>query len=105
MLLSYQADKFTLAAEHLTSDDKGTDGEGTGGFGILKLGKFSPFARIERFDPDTNKNNDEHTRIIGGLNYKMADRVVVAADYQATNYKNSATTDTKALYLHMRVRF
>lgn len=105
-LISYQADKFTVAGELLTSDDKGTKGSGFGGFGILKLNdKVSPFLRYETFDPDTGTSGDEHTRIIAGVSYKLAKKVVAAVNYQNIDYKLSTATDTSALYFHMRVKY
>jgi predicted porin len=107
-MVSYQGDKFTVAGQYLTSNDKGKTGAGFGGFGILKLtDKISPFFRYETFDPntDTDSKNDEHTRIIAGVSYKLAKKVVVAIDYQSEDYKSPDDTDKSALYLHMRVKY
>lgn len=105
-LVSYQADKFTVAGQYLTSDDKGKKGAGYGGFVICKhIDKISPFIRYETFDPDTDKDDDEHTRIIGGVSYKLAEKVVVALNYQGKDYKSKAKTDSSAVYLNMRVKY
>ncbi|MFQ5867966.1 MAG: hypothetical protein ACE5IT_08270 [bacterium] len=102
-MVSYQADRLTVAAEYLTSDDKGTKGAGGGGFGIFKAtDRISPFIRYEIFDP---KDDDEHTRIIVGVSYKLRKKVVAAIDYQSEDYKSSAMTDTAQLYLHMRINY
>ena len=104
-MLSYQADKFTVAGEVLTTDDNGKTGSGYGGFGLLKMDKFTPFVRYETFDPDTDTTDDEHTRILGGVSYRISKKVVAAIDYISKDYKDSAKIDASAVYFHMRVKY
>ncbi len=106
VLLSLQNACCTVAVEYLSSTDGGTDGSGFGGFGSVKIGdKRTLFARVENFDPDTDTDDDEHTRYILGVNQELADKVDLALDYQGVNYEASGSEDGSGVYLHMRVKY
>jgi hypothetical protein len=104
-LISYQADKFTVAAETLMSKDAAINGSGIGAFVLLKLGGVTPFIRYDSWDPDTATAQDDHTRIIGGISFKLDDKVSAAIDYQKTDNTNPATADDSKVYFHTRMKY
>lgn len=104
-LLSYQGDKLTLAGEYLTANDSGTHGAGYGGFLLVKLGKFTPFARYELYDPDDEEKDDNHSRMIVGVSHKYTDNIDVALDCQLVDFSASDITDTSIVYAHFRVKY
>lgn len=58
----------------------------TGYFATLwgKLGRVRPYARLERHDPDTDRDDDDATIVLGGVNVRIDDGFYLKAELDRT---------------------
>lgn len=99
-LASYEHRLFTVAAGYGIAGDDLVSGdevpvleEASGtlftGFGFVNLpAKLRVLGRFDSFDPNGDVDNDERTRIIGGLAYLFSNMVQVIGDWQHFGYAN-----------------
>jgi hypothetical protein len=80
---------LTLVGEYLASKDEDVDGAGFMGFAQFQaLPKLSLAARFDQWDPNTDKEKDSHQRIIGGVNYELADGLLCQLEYNRKEYED-----------------
>lgn len=99
-LASYEHPFFTVAAGYgVTGDDALSDDEvpaleeASGSllttFGYVNLpANLRVLGRFDSFDPNGDEDDDERTRVIGGLAYLFSDMVQVVGDWQHFGYAN-----------------
>lgn len=95
------------------STDSMVTAGGLSAFAWLDFGMFGVadglrlMARLDWLDPDTDLDQNSHTREIAGLGYRASKHVEVLADLELVQYDASAlaAADEKRIFLHTRVGF
>jgi len=88
-LLQVKYGPLTLIGEYLGTKDNETNGMGYMGFAEVAFNKkLSVLGRYDFFDGNTDQENDGHTRMIGGLNYKISGELLTQVNYQLTDYQD-----------------
>jgi hypothetical protein len=105
-MLSYKAERFTLAVEgSLTSDSATTSstsmfsGRLLSGFGVYNIPntKAGVVARVDFTDPDKDTVDDRQTRFIGGVSYQLHPNLRLLANVDHVDYQGTPTPAQKAL--------
>ena len=67
--------------------------------------KFSIIGRYDKFDPNTDKDDDENSRYIAGVAYHIdkQHKNMVLLDYDTVDYKQSGKSDDKRIQLTLQV--
>lgn len=61
--------------------------------------------RYERFDPETDTENDGSDRLIAGVSREFFEKVMLAATYETDMPEADGTDPTSGLFLHMQAGF
>ena len=69
--------------------------------------KFSIIGRYDRFDPNTDADNDDNSRYIIGAAYHLdkQHKNMIVLDYDTVNYEQSGKKDDKRVQLTLQVAF
>ncbi len=111
VLVAYKHDLGTADLEYIRGNNK--NGYSLGGVCALgNLINFMPglgvFARVDSYDPNTTKNNDQLDRSFYGVTYDVSKDVKLAMDMQNVTGGSAASTSagktTSTLYLHSMVQ-
>jgi hypothetical protein len=67
--------------------------------------KFAIIGRYDRFDPNTDADDDENSRYIVGLAYHLdkPHKNMIVLDYDTVNYENSSKDDDKRVQVTLQV--
>ena len=123
-MLSYRTEALALGAEYAVTRDSTaasaeTDGRVISLFGAYKVpdSKFGFIARVDRWDPDTDRNPatavlsaSEQTRLIGGVSYQMAKNVRLLFDADIASVQNGPASNAfeaanRTLFVHAEIKF
>ncbi len=97
-LLRVKYGPVTVFGEYLGTKDHETDGMGYSGFAEFELtNKVSVLGRYDYFDPDTDVDNNAHSRIIGGLNWKVSKHLLWQNNYQIKMYEDDSHDEDKIM--------
>lgn len=109
--VQFEHEYFTLTGQYYVgkgnqkgSDEKDKDGYSI--FGELKPNKrFSIFGRYDRFDPDSDTDDDENTRYIVGVAYHLdkQHKNMIVLDYDHVDYEQKNKSDDKRVQLTLQV--
>lgn len=111
--VSYEHRYATLTGTYF----KGTGSQGGGdendkdGYSIFAevkpIDKFSLIGRYDRFDPNTDADNDENNRYIAGVAYMLdkPHKNMILLDYETVTYEQDGKPDDKRLQLTLQVSF
>ncbi len=88
-LLQLKYGPATIVGEILLSKDHNTEGFGYSAFGELMLKTYlSLLARYDVWDKNKEQTNDAHNRIIAGINYAVANNLLIQTNYQIKGYED-----------------
>lgn len=112
-MVSFGYDFINVGGEFDVSKDVDVNGMGFSGFGEVKLGKFLPaplnnlgvIARLDSWDPNTDKEDDAHSIIIAGLTYNVTKNVRSVLDLQQTSYQATDKDSTSQIMAQFEVKF
>lgn len=97
-LLQIKYGPVTLIAEYLGTEDDEIKGMGYMGSGEIAINKyFSILGRYDYFDKDTDADDNAHTRVIGGLNWKISKTLLTQINYQTKTYEDDRDSSDKAM--------
>lgn len=88
-LLQFKYGPATLVGEVLMTKDHETNGFGYSGFAEFAIKKYlSLLGRYDMFDKNKEAENDAHTRMIAGVNYAIAENLLIQLNYQVKSYED-----------------
>jgi hypothetical protein len=102
-VLSYRSKLLTLAGVAAVAKDSvlttPVSGERKGRiistFGVLRVppsSKLQFIGRLDLVDPDTDSDDDRHTRVIAGVGYQLTPNLRLLADLDKVSYQGGVTT-------------
>lgn len=117
--VSYKGCGLTILAEYLnTSDGLSNDdadpitGAGFGGSVVANLseimggkGNHGLFTKVEKFDPNTDVDDNGNLRILAGIYCEMAKGLTFALDYEAMSYEEEGKDADGKIALHVQAKF
>lgn len=90
-LLQVKYGPVTVFGEYLGTKDHETDGMGYSAFAEFALtNKVSILGRYDYFDSDTDVDENGHSRIIAGFNWRVSDVLLWQNNYQIKMYEDDA---------------
>ncbi|MEO0206256.1 MAG: hypothetical protein ABIL22_06240 [candidate division WOR-3 bacterium] len=105
-LLQFKYGPATVIGEVLMAKDHTTDGLGYSGFVEFAVNKkLSVLGRYDMFDKNRNEENDAHTRMIGGINYAIADNLLTQLNYQIKIYEDPAQDAEDVIMLQFKYSY
>ncbi len=116
---SYQGCGVAILAEYLNTSDgvsnddtDPTTGAGFGGSVVANLseimggeGNHGLFAKVEKFDPNTDVDDDGNLRILAGIYCEVAKGLSFALDYEAKSYEEEGKDADGKIALHVQAKF
>jgi hypothetical protein len=116
-MISFQNAMFTAGAQYLYAQDSaGAPPRIKGGaesvfghvnvpvaFGLVT--GMRVLARVDLVDPNTDKDKDGTTRIIGGVAFKYTPQIQLVLDYQSSAPQDSAKKPTQGAFAHIEAKF
>ena len=103
VLVAYQADIFSVAAEAATGSKDGANLFGYSAFGNATIGEgIKVFGRYDSYDADTDTDDNTETLIIGGVEKVLAEKVKAAVNVQSA--KTGTADSVNTFYLNMEVK-
>ena len=113
--VSYKLNSVTVLGEYLGSWDGDSNepktGAGFAGSVVLNLGalmgkgKHGVFAKVEKFDPNTDVEDDGGLRILAGVYCETAKGLKFALSYEAKSYEAEDKDTGGAIALHTQIKF
>lgn len=102
-VLSYRSKLLTLAGVGAVTKDSALTtpvtaerkGRVLSGFGVLRVPpshKLQFIGRVDSIDPDTDADDDRHTRFIVGIGYQLTPNLRLLADLDKVSYQGGVTT-------------
>ena len=116
-MLSFQNAMFTVAGEYLYAQDSaGVPPRIKGGaesvFGHVNIPVqfglvtgMRVLARVDVADPNSDKDKDGTTRLIGGVAFKYTPQIQLVLDYQHVAPQDSAKKPTQTAFAHIEAKF
>ncbi|MFH1387521.1 MAG: hypothetical protein ABIH50_07640 [bacterium] len=108
--LIYRHDLGTAKFEYITGSKSSKKINGYSLGGVLNLSsvmagleRYKVFARLDNYDPNTSRANDEKNKTFYGVTYDWGKDVKLAADMQTSQTGSGATTSI--FYLHSQISF
>lgn len=110
-MVSFEHEYVTMVGQYYTGkgNQKGDDEFDKDGYSIFAeikpLDKFSVIGRYDRFDPNTDADDDENTRYIIGAAYHIdkLHKNMVLLDYDTVDYEQKGKSDDKRIQLTLQV--
>jgi hypothetical protein len=110
-MLSYEHKYVSLTGQYFSgkgnqAGDDENDRDGYSVFGEIKpMKQFSVFGRYDKFDPNSDADDDDNSRYIVGAAYHLdkLHKNMVVLDYDTVNYEDSAKKDDKRIQLTLQV--
>ncbi len=110
-MLSYEHEYVSLTGQYYSgkgnqAGDDENDKDGYSVFAEIKpMKQFSVFGRYDKFDPNTDADDDDNSRYIVGAAYHLdkPHKNMIVLDYDTVNYKQSDKKDDKRIQLTLQV--
>lgn len=110
-MLSYEHQYITTTAQYYKGkgNQSGDDENKKDGYSLFAeikpMKKFSLFGRYDKFDPDTDTDDNENTRYIIGAAYHLdkPHKNMIILDYDTVKYEDSSKKDDKRIQLTLQV--
>ena len=110
-MLSYEHQYVSLTGQYFSgkgnqAGDDENDRDGYSVFGEIKpMKQFSVFGRYDKFDPNTDADDDDNSRYIVGAAYHLdkLHKNMIVLDYDTVKYEDSAKKDDKRIQLTLQV--
>jgi polyhydroxyalkanoate synthesis regulator phasin len=110
-MLSFEHEYIVLAGQYYSGkgQQNGANEDKKDGYSIFTEikphKKFSIIGRYDKFDPNTDKDDDENSRYIAGVAYHIdkQHKNMVLLDYDTVDYKQSGKSDDKRIQLTLQV--
>lgn len=110
-MLSYEHKYVSLTGQYFSgkgnqAGDDENDRDGYSVFGEIKpMKQFSVFGRYDKFDPNSDADDDDNSRYIVGAAYHLdkLHKNMIVLDYDTVNYEDSTKKDDKRIQLTLQV--
>jgi hypothetical protein len=110
-MMSFEHEYVVLTGQYYSGkgNQKGSDEYDKDGYSIFTEikphKKFSIIGRYDRFDPDTDKDDDENSRYIVGAAYHIdkPHKNMLLLDYDTVDYEQKGKSDDKRIQLTLQV--